>query len=313
MDLRWQPLVKGALSFAIPPLRTAHHPVAESAVSAEYCYSVFLRHFSHLARFTDGHLPRVVAELGPGDSLGTGLAAVIAGAERCIGLDVQDHTDAERNLRVFDELVDLFRKRTPVPGENWRIATQPVAWDFPRSLEGGLERALAPHRLAAIRQDIVALSGRFVGFVAPWRADASITPHDIDWIFSHSVMEHVEDVEEAYRCSAAWLVDGGYMTHEIDYGSHGLTRHWNGHWTIGERAWRLVKGARPFLINRFPHEMQVEIMGRNGFELLENILVKRPDGLAKATFVAPYATMSDDDAQTHVAFVVCQKGRTLRP
>jgi hypothetical protein len=70
MEFRIKPLVKGALSFAVPPLRTTHADAFGTGVSA-FCYSVFLRHFSYISQFTDGKMPRVVAEFGPGYRHGT--------------------------------------------------------------------------------------------------------------------------------------------------------------------------------------------------------------------------------------------------
>jgi hypothetical protein len=58
----------------------------------------------------------------------------------------------EDNLRVFDELVALFRARTPVP-RDVPIATDPLDWGFPPSLAAGLERALDDRRIAAIRRE----------------------------------------------------------------------------------------------------------------------------------------------------------------
>jgi hypothetical protein len=53
--------------------------------SARYCNSVWLRHLVTLSRNGLGAVPRVVAELGPGDSLGIGLAALLS-AQRRISL-----------------------------------------------------------------------------------------------------------------------------------------------------------------------------------------------------------------------------------
>ncbi len=306
MEARVKPLLKGALSFAVPALRSTHHAAVVGTGSGRYCYAVFLRHFSHLARFTDGRLPEVIVELGPGHSLGTAMAGLIAGAERCIGLDLQCHLRVEDNLRVFDELVALFRARTAVP-QDIPIATDPAGWGFPPSLAAGLERALDERRLAAIRRDIAAGSGAFVDFVAPWSERATLPASGVGWLLSNAVMQHVDDVAEVYDHARTWLAPGGLMTHEIDFGSHQLTRHWNGHWTIPPRVWRLIRGARPYLINRLPAEAHRRAMRAQGFELLREIPVERADGLPRQRFVQPYAAMSEADARTRIAFFVCRK------
>ena len=57
--------------------------------SARYCYSVWLRHL--VMAYDSGLLqrpPATVAELGPGDSIGIGLAALLSGARKYHALDV---------------------------------------------------------------------------------------------------------------------------------------------------------------------------------------------------------------------------------
>jgi len=50
--------------------------------SARYCYSVWLRHL--VMAFQNGlrTFPETIVELGPGPSLGTGLASLISGANK---------------------------------------------------------------------------------------------------------------------------------------------------------------------------------------------------------------------------------------
>src|SRR4051794_13392029 len=72
--------------------------------SARYCYSIWLRHLAHLHA---SGLPTqfgTMVELGPGDSLGVGMAALLSGVDHYIALDRTRYAEAERNLRIFDEL-----------------------------------------------------------------------------------------------------------------------------------------------------------------------------------------------------------------
>src|SRR5262245_22309033 len=103
-------LIPGVAS--LPPIS---HILQEKAkgtggsVSAEYCYSVWLRHLVTAAECGLNSDPKTVAELGPGDSLGVGLAALLSGAERYYALDVVEHANAAHNIVVLDALVELFR------------------------------------------------------------------------------------------------------------------------------------------------------------------------------------------------------------
>ena len=81
----------------MPFFRSPRH---EHTESSRYCYSVWLRHLvmAYENKLTQG-LPGIVAELGPGRSLGTLLAALISGAHTCYAFDVVQYFDRKRNLK----------------------------------------------------------------------------------------------------------------------------------------------------------------------------------------------------------------------
>jgi len=63
---------------------------------ARYYYSVYLRHLVIAA--ANGLSPdfRVVAEIGPGESLGVGMAALLSGVRRYCAFDVVKHAPTSR-------------------------------------------------------------------------------------------------------------------------------------------------------------------------------------------------------------------------
>ena len=93
-------------------------------------------------------------------------------------------------------------------------------------------------------------------------------PDCIGWLWSHSVMEHIDDIGHAWECCAHWLARDGIITHEIDYRSHNLTHSWNGHWAIGPQQWAVIRGKRPCLINRLPHSAQMTLATSAGLEIV---------------------------------------------
>ncbi len=95
--------------------------------SARYCYAVWLRHLILANESFGAGLPTVVAELGPGDSIGIGLAALLCGAEKYYALDVVPYSDLRSNLRIFDELVRLFEQRDARAGRERIPAPVPQA------------------------------------------------------------------------------------------------------------------------------------------------------------------------------------------
>jgi hypothetical protein len=79
-------------------------------------------------------------------------------------------------------------------------------------------------------------------------------------------LEHVDDLDTAYRAMRDWMRPGASMSHSIDFSSHNLTRSWNGHWTLGDRAWQVVRGTRRYLINRQPLSSHLNYLSRYRFE-----------------------------------------------
>ena len=93
--------------------------------SAAYCHGVWLKHLVMLWENGMRRMPTTMAELGPGDSLGIGLAAMLSGVDEVIALDVVQHFDPAFNLAIFDELVERFRSRQPRWRQGWPPSAAP--------------------------------------------------------------------------------------------------------------------------------------------------------------------------------------------
>jgi hypothetical protein len=301
-----RPFAKGTLSFVFPNLRGVHkHSTPLGTLSAESCYSIFLRHISLIRKAGVQTTPKVVAEVGPGSSLGTGFAALIAGAEKYYALDLIDFSETTANLRIFDELVALFRRKAPIPASGWHSCRFPDldCYDFPDFLAFDLDAAFEK-RIAAIRQDIAFKTGVFVQIAAPWMQTSMVRPGSVDWIFSQSVMEHIDDIAAAYHTFAYLLKPSGYASHLIDFASHGMTREWNGHWALSDSTWYLLRGRRPYLINRLPYSEHIRLATANGFVTVLEKRNKRFDGLIPEQFAPRFRSISDEDARTTMVLLV---------
>lgn len=253
-------------------------------------------------------VPATVAELGPGDSLGIGLAALLSGASHYEALDVVAFADTGANLAVLDELVELFERRAPSPAKGFPDSWQHLGEDrFPHHVldDEVLAASLAPERVAAIRaalrgQDADGLSIRYR---VPWSDSSVVRPASVDLVVSHSVMEHVVDVDATYAAIARWLRPGGLMSHQIDFTSHGLSERWNGYRADPEPLWRAILGRRPFLINRIPSSEHRRSIDRHGFETTCYLQNFRTDGIDRSRLAKRWASMSDDDLHCAGAYV----------
>jgi hypothetical protein len=202
-----KPLAKGMISYAVPKLGNVHgydNPLG--TLAADSCYSILKRHISLLRGAHVVDLPRTVADLGPGSSHGVGFAALIARAERYYALDLIDFSNTPQNLMVFDQIAAMFRERRPIPSSGLQSLRFPDLDDysFPNFLPIGTANGFE-NRVAAIRQDIASGGGRFVGVAAPWMEKAVIEANSIEWVFSQSVLEHIDDLERAYATLFKWL------------------------------------------------------------------------------------------------------------
>jgi hypothetical protein len=311
--LKTRALATGALTWVPGFSRFANRSTGGTA-QERYCYSVWMRHLCVVGT-RSALRARRVAEFGPGDSMGIGLAAMLSGADRYFAFDRKAFANPRTNLAVLEGLLELFRTRAPIPDDSEFPGVFPKleSYAFPTGLldEVWLARCLAPDRVESIRRAVSAEPPRAgesvkVRYFAPWNAEAAILPDSVDWIFSQAVLEHVDDVRGAYASLFKWLRPGGLMSHAIDYSCHGLTRDWNGHWTIPDGLWSVVRGRRAYLINRLPHSAHIEAMRECGFRIVTEL---RSCGttLPRSDLASGYREMSDEDLATSGAFVIAVK------
>jgi SAM-dependent methyltransferase len=279
--------------------------------TAEYCYSVWLRHLLCAQDAgTERGIPHTVAELGPGDSIGLGLAALLCGAEKYYALDVVRYSDLRTNLAIFDRLVQLFMERAEIPDVRSFPGLKPALarYEFPRDVldEAHLARTLHPARLADIRASIerADAAGSRIVYQVPWNDPAVIEEASVDAIYSQAVLEHVQDPARVYESMRRWLKPAGWMSHQIDYRCHGKADHWNGHWTYSDRAWRIVVGRRPYLLNRLPHSEHIRLLRAAGFSLLSETLQYECSPLRRDQLARHFRNLSDQDLTTRGAYIV---------
>ena len=284
-------------------------------MSARYCYSVWLRHLFMLHRSGQRTRFDTMAELGPGDSLGVGLAALLSGVQRYLALDALRYGSNERNLEIFEELIALFRAQAPVPDDSEFPRVRPLlpSYAFPTQIltPGRLDAALDPARLRAIRSALrtPAPDPRHsspVCYIAPWRSEV-IESSTVDLILSQTVLEYPPALPALYSEMSRWLKPDGVMSHEIDFKSIGTTTEWNGHWACSDIAWGLVAGRRRLQINREPHSTHITLLKRAGFRIVTDERTVQPSGIARLQLAPRFKQLTDDDLKTSSALIQAVK------
>ncbi|OGS09039.1 MAG: hypothetical protein A2270_04415 [Elusimicrobia bacterium RIFOXYA12_FULL_51_18] len=328
------PIIKGLATYLPGLYRFARHNTGGTN-SARYCYSVWLRHLINTRNVNGGKPPEVVAEIGPGDSLGIGLAALVSGAEKYFAFDVLEYADNKRNLLILEEIITLFRETTAIPAEIEFPRLKPPldSYAFPSQIlpPEELERLLAPERLDAIRSALLnlnkprppidaeprsrgsaaaaaAATGLFeIRYVVPWSDPHEIAEATVDLIYSQAAMEHVEDAKGTYAAAYKWLKPGGTMSNQVDLSSHGISKEWNGHWAYSDFMWRVIKGRRPYLLNRLPYSTHTALIKKAGFVILRNLPFKNTSGMDRASLADCFSGLTDEDLSTSGFFIQAGK------
>lgn len=319
MDLRLRLLLGGVKSM-LPLLRPSYRGTGGTA-DARYSYSVWLRHLRLLAAGGLDAAPRTVVEFGPGDSLGMGIAALLSGARRYYALDVVDHASRAENVRVFDELVPLFRERADIPSGGPLASVHPRLPDygFPSSIlsEDRLRAALDPRRVDEIRAAVAdprPSAGVAVSYVCPWADSPLIEPASVDLVMSQVALQEMDDREGddalalAFRASARWLRPGGAISHQIDFRMPEAPR-WNEHWSFSDRFWRVARGRRRRFHNRAPLSRYLELCRENGFRVVTLLPIHAPehDGVPRSRLAPRWRALGDADRTTAGAYILAVK------
>jgi SAM-dependent methyltransferase len=281
--------------------------------SATYCYGVWLKHLTLLWANGLRSMPRAVLEVGCGDSLGTGLAALLSGARQYHAIDVVKRAAPDDNQRVFEELVQLFRTRAPRPTRGWPDYDAHLdSRLFPGHILGPevLARSLAPERIDSSRAALANCDKRGRGrnlTYQTWAEPEAFDDGSIDLVLSHSVLEYLPDLRDFYARCARWVRPGGWMSHQIDFSSGGLVGAWNGHYGYSDLAWSLASGKRDYRNNREPFSTHLALLKAHGFDVVTALKELRLDGLPRAQLDARWGHLSDEDLNCAHVFIVSRR------
>lgn len=287
--------------------------------NSRYCYSVWLRHLILAYQNGLNFIPENVVELGPGDSLGTGFAALISGANKYYAIDVKKYGNAQLNLKIFNELVLLFKQKTPVPNETEFPHIKPRLndYNFPDYLltDELLKEALSIERISKIRSEIASLDNpvstrnenKYIIYLTPSDNEKEIKKGSINMIFSQAVLQHIDDLEITYKNMSQWIEPGGLMSHTIDFKSMGSSGKWYGHWEYSDFEWKIVRGRKKFYINRAPYSIHAHLMKINNFKIICEIKTFSEPINNKRMLAKQFKQLSEEDLSTSNLFIQAKK------
>jgi SAM-dependent methyltransferase len=161
-------------------------------------------------------------EVGPGDSLGVALLFVAHGATQVVCLDrFQSSFNAEKQRAIYRALLSGLK------GEARERATASL------DESGGIRAGLINCRC---------------GFPIE-TAHEHLPNGSFDLIVSRAVLEHVYDVDRAWKSMDRLLAPGGRMLHKIDFRCHGFYEALHPLWwlTVPDWLWRTVSSPDPTL------------------------------------------------------------------
>lgn len=307
MSVNVFPILRGLASYVLPK-SMFRRPGSGGTYLGSYCYSTWLRHLHYLIKYDLFDSPaqiRSIAEIGPGDSFGIGMAGIYTGANRYYAMDAIAHANVDGNIRINDDLCALFLKRSPVTGT---AAMHPVleSNEFPSFLDYSNDFYIDRHEKIQMvlqgKTDDISMR-----YIVPWIPESKIDLEDIDLVLSQAVMEHVSDLEFAYSSMYKILRKGGVISHQIDFKAHETSDLWNGHFYINYALWSIMEHGRKYPINRYPLSSHIESMQRQGFKIVCVIPVIMPNTFKNKKPNISGVSFTEDDLVTASAHILATK------
>ncbi len=277
---------------------------------ARYCYSVWMRHLIHYYEVTR-QIPHSIAEFGPGDTIGVGVAALLCGVNKYYALDFVRYGGMRKIDIVFKQLLDMMRNKSDIPDDTEFPGLYPKlrSYTFPDWIltDAILRQCLNEDRIETIRDAVMHVKKKqrseIICYLAPWWTE-DITGIKVDMVFSQAVFEHIDDYVNAHRIVAKIARPGAVVSHQIDFSCHCCAEKWNGHWSYGRIMWKMVYGTRPYFLNRVPCSLHIREMQRAGIQIIRVIRIKGRDGIGQESVCREWRKINKRDLQTRGAYII---------
>ena len=313
-DLR---LVAGGLKSLIPSINRSTG--TGGTIDPRYCYGIWLRHVRMIARAGLELKRDVVVEIGPGDSVGTGFAALLTTANRYIALDVVPHATTVVQTTLLESIASLLREREAIPdhAELPKVFPRLPDYRFPSDVLGdqGLDERLSPGHVEIIRSAIARMGraepGSVLRYVCPW-SSRSMEGQSADLVFSQAALQEIDNrgtpgaLRQTFEAMSQWLKVGGIMSHQVDLGMYGA-EPWDRHWTYGDTTWSLIRGQRPNYINREPLSAYEALCEEFGFEVVLLDVVHEAPVTPSRRLASRFKVLDERDRTARAVHIVAVK------
>ena len=202
-------IMKGVSTYFSEPFRKNVETSDEARKLARFCYAVWFRNLSIFQDLKDSNeIPSVFAELGPGNSLGVGLTALLTGVSKYYALDINRFWNPTINTKIFNELSQLFENNVQIPTneEFPQFRTHPFRVGYPVvnpaaiSSDGWQQRKTSIER--SISDEDMNVANSSIKSIVPWKDRVNEFENTIDLLTSQDSMEHVENIVDTY--GAMW-------------------------------------------------------------------------------------------------------------
>ena len=246
------------------------------ASKPEYCYSVWLRHMVMLHKYNLPTEYETVVEIGPGDSLGVGHAALLMGSKKYIATDIIDRNWINSDIRK--DIEKLIGQPIPVMD---KIKPYLDDYSFPKFINR--------------------TNNNDVSF------NKAIPDESVDLVISQATMEHVDDLEGTLKDMARMLKKGGVSSYQVDLKCHQSSSWWNGHLMYTPFEWKIIRGNLPYFINRATLSQHLSLHEKHGLKVVGVQPVINKPGVPRKAFAKEFKNIPEEDLLASSAYICAVK------
>ena len=271
-------IAKGLLTYipgVVNVLDKKKSSTKHSGANAEFCYTLWLSLLEKIHESGVNPIFERVGELGCGGSVGVGICALLTGTKQYFALEIENHFDRENNLKLLDEIVTLFKNKTPISPNFKQLNIHVTNHEYPSHFI--IPKFMEDEFVKVLRNEINSdcIGTKHLNIVYDWQRAPSLS---LDLAFSRAVMEHVNNPNSVYEGLAYNLKPKAFMFHDIEFHSHGITKNKNGHLQISNLWWKIIVGKRSYYQNRLKFQDHINLIEKLNFTVIHTQKSTELDG-----------------------------------